>query len=152
MRSIASLMTTLALVVPGIGAPRTQEATHAFFTTSDGVKIHYMTLGRKGSYVVLIHGYTGSAEGNWFRNGVAARFRRPHPGPAPRGARGGPGFRKVNRKGIKNVPADKRGTDPQEAEASRALRIRHAMDTGPSREEGEKLASTPPPPRPAPAA
>jgi len=30
-----------------------------------------MQLGRKGSYVVLIHGYTGSAEGNWFRNGIA---------------------------------------------------------------------------------
>jgi len=25
-----------------------------------------MQLGRSGDYVVLIHGYTGSAEGNWF--------------------------------------------------------------------------------------
>src|SRR6266850_923077 len=78
MRSIACLMTTLALVVPVIGAARAEEPTHAFFTTSDGVKIHYMTLGRKGSYVVLIHGYTGSAEGNWFRNGVAEKLSENH--------------------------------------------------------------------------
>jgi pimeloyl-ACP methyl ester carboxylesterase len=50
---------------------------HEFFTTKDGVKIHYMLLG-KGSPVVLIHGYTGSAEGNWFRNGIAEALARNH--------------------------------------------------------------------------
>lgn len=43
---------------------------HKYFTTSDGVKIHFMVKG-KGSPVILIHGYTGSAEGNWFSNGIA---------------------------------------------------------------------------------
>src|SRR5262245_22374378 len=41
-----------------------------YFTTSDGVKIHFMVKG-KGAPVILIHGYTGSAEGNWFSNGIA---------------------------------------------------------------------------------
>ena len=44
---------------------------HGWFTMSDGVKIHYVTMGDTGSWVVLIHGYTGSAEGNWFANGIA---------------------------------------------------------------------------------
>ena len=52
--------------------------THEYFTTSDGVKIHYMTLGSQGSWVVLIHGYTGSAEGNWFRNGIAEALAGKH--------------------------------------------------------------------------
>ena len=54
------------------------EPTHEFFTTSDGVKIHYMQLGKKGSYVVLIHGYTGSAQGNWFDNGIAQALAQNH--------------------------------------------------------------------------
>ena len=40
------------------------------FTASDGVKIHYLEAGQ-GTPVVLIHGYTGSAQGNWFSNGVS---------------------------------------------------------------------------------
>jgi pimeloyl-ACP methyl ester carboxylesterase len=51
--------------------------SHEFFTTKDGVKIHYMVLG-KGTPVVLIHGYTGSAEGNWFRNGIAEALAKNH--------------------------------------------------------------------------
>src|SRR5258708_33088078 len=207
MRSIASLIATLALVVPVIGAARTEEPTHAFFTTSDGVKIHYMTLGRKGSYVVLIHGYTGSAEGNWFRNGVAEALAKKHrvvaidcrnhgrsDKPVPNGtgkaedvielmdhlkiqkahihgysmgggitgqllashpqrfitaAFGGSGVAETDEELRKRAAAmDKDGVDPQEAEASKALRIRHAMDNGMSRDEAEKLAAQPPAPRP----
>ncbi len=47
------------------------------------------------------------------------------------------------------VPPDKEGRDPKEAEASRALRIRSAMDRGKSREEAEKLADAPAKSRPA---
>jgi pimeloyl-ACP methyl ester carboxylesterase len=43
---------------------------HKYFKTSDGVKIHFMVKG-KGTPIILIHGYTGSAEGNWFSNGIA---------------------------------------------------------------------------------
>jgi hypothetical protein len=33
------------------------QAPSNFFTASDGVKIHYLTAGSSGSWVVLIHGY-----------------------------------------------------------------------------------------------
>lgn len=51
--------------------------SHNFFKTSDGVKIHYMVKG-KGVPVILIHGYTGSAEGNWFSNGIADALAKNH--------------------------------------------------------------------------
>lgn len=53
------------------------EGVHGTFTASDGVKIHYLEAG-KGSPVVLIHGYTGTAEGNWFSNGVAEALAKNH--------------------------------------------------------------------------
>jgi pimeloyl-ACP methyl ester carboxylesterase len=53
------------------------EPTHGAFTASDGVKIHYLEAGA-GSPVVLIHGYTGTAEGNWFSNGVAEALAKNH--------------------------------------------------------------------------
>jgi pimeloyl-ACP methyl ester carboxylesterase len=51
---------------------------HGDFTTTDDVKIHYLTIGDAGSWVVLIHGYTGSAEGNWFANGIAQALGERH--------------------------------------------------------------------------
>lgn len=53
------------------------EPKHDTFTASDGVKIHYLEAGQ-GSPVVLIHGYTGTAEGNWFSNGVAEALAKNH--------------------------------------------------------------------------
>ena len=175
-----------------------------YFTTSDGVKIHYLIQG-KGTPVILIHGYTGSAQGNWFSNGVAEALAKNHmvvaldcrnhgksDKPQPNGpgkaedviemmdhlkirkahfhgysmgggivgrlmalipdrmitaAFGGSGIQEVDPEWQAKVPPDKQGRDPLEDEASRKLRIRHAMDNGMSREEAEKLAATPPPPR-----
>lgn len=51
---------------------------HGYFTASDGTKIHYLRAGDAGSWVVLIHGYTGSAEGNWFANGIAQALAQNH--------------------------------------------------------------------------
>ena len=51
---------------------------HGWFTASDGTTIHYLRAGGAGSWVVLIHGYTGSAEGNWFANGVAQALAANH--------------------------------------------------------------------------
>jgi pimeloyl-ACP methyl ester carboxylesterase len=45
-----------------------------YFTAHDGVKIHCLEAGNKngpGAPIVLIHGYTGTALGNWFTNGIA---------------------------------------------------------------------------------
>ena len=177
-----------------------EKPEHKYFTTSDGVKIHYMVIG-KGTPVILIHGYTGSAEGNWFRNGIAEALSKTHlviaidcrnhgrsdkPQPGGRGRAedviemmdhlkiqkahfhgysmgggivgrlmaliperfitagfGGSGIRETDPEWIAKVPKDKEGIDPQESDASRALRIRSAMDRGMSKEEAEKLVSTP---------
>ncbi len=177
-----------------------------YYTTKDGVRIHYLVQG-KGVPVVLIHGYTGNAEGNWFRNGIAQALARNHQvvaldcrnhgksdKPQPNGfgraddvielmdhlkiakahihgysmgggivaqlmARvpdrfitagfGGSGVPETDPKMQAQVPPDKTGRDPQEAEASRRLRILRAMDNGMSREEAEKHAGDPAPPRPA---
>lgn len=55
-----------------------EDATHGYFTATDGVKIHYVQLGNKGSHVVLIHGYLGNAQGNWFDNGIAQALAEKH--------------------------------------------------------------------------
>jgi pimeloyl-ACP methyl ester carboxylesterase len=77
MRLIAKLLTVAAVTMSTFAAVA-DEPTHEFFTTSDGVKIHYMRLGQSGTPVVLVHGYTGSAEGNWFRNGIAQALAKNH--------------------------------------------------------------------------
>ncbi|HUP24018.1 MAG TPA: alpha/beta hydrolase [Thermoanaerobaculia bacterium] len=199
---VAWLVATPSLTAAG-------EPVHGYFTASDGVKIHYMQLGDHGSHVVLIHGYTGSAEGNWFRNGIAEALAKEHrvvaidcrnhgrsDKPTPRGpgkaedvielmnhldiekahihgysmgggitARllashpdrfltasfGGSGIRDTDEAWIARTPPDPEGTDPEEVEARRGLRIRAAMDNGMSREEAERAADAPPPPRPTPA-
>ena len=41
-----------------------------FFTASDGVKIHYLTEGASGSWVVLQHGFTDSATRMWAQSGL----------------------------------------------------------------------------------
>ena len=181
------------------GAP-----TEGYMTASDGVKIHYYVKG-KGTPVILIHGYTGSAEGNWLANGIFDALAQNHmvvaldcrnhgksdkpqingPGKAEdvvelmdhlkikrahfhgysmgggivgrllamipdrmiTAAFGGSGIPEVDPVWKEIVPPDKQGRDPQEDEVSKRLRIRHAMDNGLSREEAEKLAATPAPPR-----
>ena len=176
---------------------------HGWFTMSDGVKIHYVTLGDTGSWVVLIHGYTGSAEGNWFANGIAGALATNHRvvaldcrnhGKSDKPTPGGPGRAKdvielmnhlsIDRAHVHGysmggmitsrllalipdriitagfggsgvmeiddefkalVPADVEGTDPDEATASRNLRISNAMNNGMSREEAEAAADSPAP-------
>jgi pimeloyl-ACP methyl ester carboxylesterase len=49
-----------------------------FFTTSDGVKIHYLTHGDTGSWVVLVHGYSDSAQRMWFNTGIAPEIAKRH--------------------------------------------------------------------------
>jgi pimeloyl-ACP methyl ester carboxylesterase len=55
-----------------------QAGTSGFFTASDGVKIHYLTAGDSGSWVVLIHGYTDSARRMWFTTGIAPALAKNH--------------------------------------------------------------------------
>lgn len=76
MRAFIRIAVVAITVVVALSA-QAGEPSHDYFTTSDGIKIHYMALGQ-GTPVVLIHGYTGSAEGNWFRNGVAELLAKKH--------------------------------------------------------------------------
>lgn len=64
----------LVLVAASTSAAVAVQPTDGYFTAHDGVKIHYLEAGNKhgpGAPVVLIHGYTGTALGNWFTNGLA---------------------------------------------------------------------------------
>ena len=187
MRRINLLLVVcgLALASAAIAA---EEPTHGYLVASDGVKIHYLVQG-KGTPVILIHGYTGSAEGNWFANGVAealtenhrviaidvrghGKSDKPHdsamygdrlwrdvlelmdhlaierahvhgysmggmittqllahqPERFITAAYGGSGVREVDPQWRDKVPVDKEGADPQEAEASSALRASPSRD------------------------
>src|SRR5262245_58619613 len=71
---LAVLIAVALLAAPA----RANAATDGYFTTSDGIKIHYLTQGEAGSWVVLVHGYSGNAEGNWFANGIAPELAKKH--------------------------------------------------------------------------
>ncbi|MBI3837322.1 MAG: alpha/beta hydrolase [Planctomycetia bacterium] len=73
--SCAILLASLVLLPRAVVAA--VEPVHGTFQASDGVTIHYLEAG-KGTPVVLIHGYTGTAEGNWFSNGVAEALAKNH--------------------------------------------------------------------------
>ncbi|WPB73001.1 alpha/beta hydrolase [Archangium violaceum] len=49
-----------------------------WFTTSDGVKLHYLELAGNGTPVVLLHGYMGTASGNWVAPGFAQALASRH--------------------------------------------------------------------------
>jgi pimeloyl-ACP methyl ester carboxylesterase len=49
-----------------------------FFTTEDGTRIHYMTTGDRGSWVVLLSGFTDTAERMFFDTGIAAELATNH--------------------------------------------------------------------------
>jgi pimeloyl-ACP methyl ester carboxylesterase len=77
---ITRLVTMVAFVVTCAAATPAfaQQAADGFFTTSDGVKIHYLTLGSSGSWVVLIHGYSDTAQRMWLTTGIAPVLARTH--------------------------------------------------------------------------
>jgi pimeloyl-ACP methyl ester carboxylesterase len=57
------------LVASAGGLASAADLKHGYMTSSDGIKIHYVEVG-EGIPVILIHGAMGSAEGNWFSNGI----------------------------------------------------------------------------------
>ena len=209
--TILALIGLLTAASLSFGAKLTSvQPKDGWFTTTDNIKIHYLTLGDHGSWVVLIHGYTGNAKGNWFDNGIAQALAKNHRvaaldnrnhGPSDKPQLNGPGraldtielmdhlkidkahiggysmggaitgqllathperfitahfggsgIPETDPEWIAKLPKEHEGVNPMEAELSHQLRIHHAMDNGMSREEAEKLASTPPAPRPTPTA
>jgi pimeloyl-ACP methyl ester carboxylesterase len=75
-RNILLIVPCLLLAASAIFAADSKPAEDDM-TTSDGVKIHYYVMG-KGTPVILIHGYTGTAWGNWFANGIAQALATNH--------------------------------------------------------------------------
>jgi|GEM_PF-530647 len=55
----------------------TDSAESGFFTTSDGLRLHYLIQG-EGVPVILLHGYTSSAAQNWFGNNIAQTLANTH--------------------------------------------------------------------------
>src|SRR5438552_1836551 len=74
-RNILTFALTLFFLSNSLRAD--EKPSHEFMVASDKVKIHYMVQGQ-GIAVVLIHGFSGHAEGNWFSNGVAAALAKNH--------------------------------------------------------------------------
>jgi pimeloyl-ACP methyl ester carboxylesterase len=73
----AFVMAALGVALSAVPA-LAQEPKDGFFTTSDGIKIHYLTAGTTGSWVVLIHGYSDNARRMWFRTGIAPALAKSH--------------------------------------------------------------------------
>lgn len=67
----------MALPILNAQEPK-QEPKNDYFTTSDGVKIHYITMGDHGTWVVLIHGFSDSAQRMFFTTGIAPALAKNH--------------------------------------------------------------------------
>jgi pimeloyl-ACP methyl ester carboxylesterase len=78
MRRRTCVLLVLACLTLTAAAARAEAPADGSFTTSDGVKIHYLTAGTAGSWVVLIHGYTDNAQRMWFSTGIAPVLARHH--------------------------------------------------------------------------
>ena len=63
---------------PATPQPLPPNTTEAYFTASDGVKIHYLLTGNSGSWVVLIHGYSDNAQRMWYTTGIAPEIAKHH--------------------------------------------------------------------------
>jgi pimeloyl-ACP methyl ester carboxylesterase len=79
----ATLVFTMALTAHALAQQAPAGAVdvgqkHWYFTTTDGIKIHYLTHGNTGSWVVLIHGYTDNAQRMWFNTGIAPEIAKRH--------------------------------------------------------------------------
>ncbi|MEK7258448.1 MAG: alpha/beta hydrolase [Pseudomonadota bacterium] len=72
MKSFSILLLTICSL-----AVHAEPESH-FFNTSDGVRLHYITDGTSGTPVVLIHGFTSSAQSNWYNPGVAQELAKRH--------------------------------------------------------------------------
>lgn len=87
---VSALWLTVAAALPAAGQSNTTTApasvsqplpantTEAYFTTTDGIKIHYLLTGQSGSWVVLIHGYSDNAQRMWFNTGIAQEIAKHH--------------------------------------------------------------------------
>lgn len=79
--ALSAIMLSAAVAAPAFAqAPQPRVApaktwTDHTFTGSDGTVFHYVEQGQ-GTPVILIHGLTSSAVGNWFNTGVGQRLAK----------------------------------------------------------------------------
>ena len=78
MRTFRRIVLILAVLFLLPAAALAQAPKEDVFTASDGVKIHYLTHGDSGSWVVLVHGYSDNAQRMWFNTGIAPEIARHH--------------------------------------------------------------------------
>lgn len=79
MRPTPTLVTIVGFALFPLNGALALETKDGQFAATDGVRIHYLEAGPKsGSAVILIHGYSGSARGNWFTNHVAEALAQKH--------------------------------------------------------------------------
>jgi pimeloyl-ACP methyl ester carboxylesterase len=78
MKTFRRLALAVGVVLIATSGFAQQAFSEDYFTMSDGVKIHYLTAGTSGSWVVLIHGYSDNAERMWFRTGIAPALMKHH--------------------------------------------------------------------------
>jgi len=71
-------MTTILLMATISLTAFAREPKEDSFKTSDDVNIHYYTLGNKGPWVVLVHGFMDSAPRMWFGTGIAGELANNH--------------------------------------------------------------------------
>jgi len=69
---------TALLLLGFAGFLQAAEPQDGYFQTSDGLRLHYITLGDTGSWVVLIHGFTDSAKRMYFSTGIAQELAKNH--------------------------------------------------------------------------
>lgn len=76
----AILLTAMVVVAGLIQVPvlTARADAYTFATMSDGVMIRYVQLGRRGTPVVLIHGFSSDLERNWMTTGIASALARNH--------------------------------------------------------------------------
>jgi pimeloyl-ACP methyl ester carboxylesterase len=73
-----SILAFAAAALTALPMLKADEPKNDYFTTSDGVKIHYITLGDHGTWVVLIHGFSDSAQRMFFSTGIAPALAKNH--------------------------------------------------------------------------
>ncbi|MDR1990611.1 MAG: alpha/beta hydrolase [Acidobacteriaceae bacterium] len=78
MNALIRSVVALAALTLCASTALAQSPKEDYFTTSDGIKIHYLTAGTTGSWVVLIHGYSDNAERMWFSTGIAPALAKNH--------------------------------------------------------------------------
>lgn len=71
MKSFKTMALAIMCATLCFGLANASEPTEHNFDASDGVNIHYYTVGDEGPWVMLVHGFTDTGMRMWFSTGIA---------------------------------------------------------------------------------